>query len=277
MNDEKPNRTKAPRIKNPARYRLEFIKENTLNTVWSVRMTRARVWIVTAASIAAVLALFWTVIAFTPLRQLLPGALHGDLRARYLDASFRLDSLEQAAKLNEAYMANIINVMSGQLTTVESETAERVSIPDSLLLASEEEKQFVRSYEEEERFNLSVLAPIAAEGMIFSSPVPMAEKPQAQQGGKAVEFRGGVAMPAVAVYRGTIVSSTVRSDGLSTVVVQHPNDFVSVYDGISEPYVERGDKVEQAQRIGVVAPKSVMTFELWHKGSPLKPDDYIAL
>ena len=45
-------RRSNPDYKNPARYRLDFIKENTFNRVWSLRMTRTRVFLVTAAIIA---------------------------------------------------------------------------------------------------------------------------------------------------------------------------------------------------------------------------------
>ena len=37
--------------KNPARFRLDFIKENTFNRLWTVRMTRARVVLVSAAAL----------------------------------------------------------------------------------------------------------------------------------------------------------------------------------------------------------------------------------
>lgn len=278
MNVKKANnRTKSAGFRNPAHYRLDFIKENTFNTLWSVRMTRTRVWLVSIACFAAIAAFLWCVVAFTPLRQLLPGALHGDLRARYLDAAVRLDSLENITRINEAYISNLAEIFRGPETKPKLEEAPVVSVPDSLLSASEQEKQFVRSYEAEERFNLSVLAPIAAEGMLFSAPVPMAESARTLPGANSLEIHARGAMPATAVYRGTVISVTVRPDGKSVVVVQHPNDFISVYDGLTDVYIRRGDKVGAAQRIGAVPAKGTMQFELWHKGTPLNPAEYIAV
>ena len=97
-------RREGPGYRNPARYRLDFIKENTFNRVWSVRMTRARVFLVSAAIIAGGAALLWVIIAYTPVRQLLPGALKGDLRAQYIETAVKLDSLEQAAARNRAQL-----------------------------------------------------------------------------------------------------------------------------------------------------------------------------
>ena len=73
--------TRSP-YKNPARYRLDFIKENTFNRLWTVRMTRVRVVIVSVAAMLALVALVWAVIVYTPLRHFVPGTLKGDLHAQ---------------------------------------------------------------------------------------------------------------------------------------------------------------------------------------------------
>ena len=98
-------------------------------------MTRARVFAVTAAIIAGGAALLWVIIAYTPVRQLLPGALKGDLRADYIAAAVKLDSLEQAASLNAAYIANIAAIINGDIAAADSTVAQMVAIEDSLLAA----------------------------------------------------------------------------------------------------------------------------------------------
>lgn len=266
------------RIKNPARYRLDFIKENTLNTLWSVRMTRARVWAACCAIFAACAALIWVILAFTPLRQLLPGTLKGDLREQYIETALKLDSLEQVSRLNTAYIANLLEALNGPEEAASVAVAATApSVPDSLLAASDAERQFVRSYEDEERFNLSVLAPLAAEGMIFSPPVASAVTVLPVPSKTGVSISGGNTAPVSAIYRGTVISSFTAQDGTTTVTIQHPNDFISVYQGLGDVFVEKGDKVTAAQRIGHIAPRQKLIFEFWHKGSPLDPRDYMPL
>lgn len=238
-------------------------------------MTRARVFAVTAAIIAGGAALLWVIIAYTPVRQLLPGALKGDLRADYIAAAVKLDSLEQAASLNAAYIANIAAIINGDIAAADSTVAQMVAIEDSLLAAGEAERQFVRSYEAQERFNLSVLSPIAAEGMIFSSPVGSTAT-TAPLPAKGIEVSGPKGAAMSAIYRGTVVAVVASPNGTSAVMVQHPNDFVSVYSGLGEVFAERGARVEAGQRLGHVGQRPA-TFELWHSGSPLNPEDYINL
>lgn len=268
-------RSKTPvSYKNPARFRLDFIKENTFNRVWSVRMTRTRVLIVSASIVAAGIALLWVALAYTPLRQLLPGALKGDLRAEYLTTAVKLDSLELAAGRNAAYLANIAALLQGEVAQDDTARVQEIAVDDSLLAASEAERRFVRSYESQERFNLSVLAPIAAEGMVFAAPVGATAKTESLDT-KGLMIKGPRNTSVSAVYRGTIVMMTTGSDGLTSIAVQHPNDFVSVYTGLGEVFVDRGQRVEAGQRLGQIGDHALV--ELWHKGTSLDPLDYIPL
>jgi len=264
---------KAPiSYKNPARFRLDFIKENTFNRVWSVRMTRARVLVFSAAVIAAGLALLWIVFAYTPVRQLLPGALKGDLRAEYLATAVKLDSLELAVGRNAAYLANIAALMQGEIAETDTVQAPEIAVDDSLLAASEAERQFVRSYESQERFNLSVLAPIAAEGMVFAAPVGATAQTESLAT-KGLQIKGPRNTSVSSVYRGTVIAVSIGADGMTSIAVQHPNDFASVYTGLGEVFVDRGQRVEPGQRLGQVGERTVV--ELWHKGTALDPLDYI--
>ncbi len=264
--------------KNPPHYRLDFIKENTFNRVWSIPMTRSRVIIGSIAVIASLAALLWVIFAFTPMRQLLPGALRGNLRNQYLETALRLDSLEQSARINQAYIDNIVAILNDELPSdsIRQIAETQVAISDSLLAASELEQQFVERYREEERFNLSVLTPIAAEGMVFSSPASVgAEISDINEGipGELITSPGPV--QASAVYRGTVVGTSTLPDGTTTVLIQHPNDFLSIYSGLNDIYISRGKKVMAGQRIGTGSKGNGIVYELWHNGSPLNPRDYI--
>ncbi len=96
-------------------------------------MTRTRVWIVSLASLAAILALLWTVCSVYSTQAVAPGALKGDLRARIVDTSLRLDSLEHAANLNQAYLENIRRVFEDVPTENRESAAPSVHVTDSLL------------------------------------------------------------------------------------------------------------------------------------------------
>lgn len=264
MNSEKKPRHKQ-HYRTPRRYRIELINENTLSRLWSLRLSGIRILLALAATVAAIASLIFVILTFTPVRGLLPGQLRGDLRQRYIASSLRLDSLQHAAALNDAYTRNILAILGDSVTAQDTPATTDSVRPgieiDSLAQASDRERRFVQQYESTERYNLSVLAPIAAEGMIF-------EQPTSDPSG---------AGPVSAIYRGTVIACHPQPDGHTTVLIQHPNDFISVYTSLADTYVAKGDKVSAAQRIGHTTKSSPLVFELWHGGTSLDPSLYIQI
>jgi murein DD-endopeptidase MepM/ murein hydrolase activator NlpD len=267
-----------------SRYRLDFIYENTFNRVWSVRMTRTKVVLGTIAVIASIAALITMIFMFTPVGQLLPGKIRGDLRAQYIDTSLKVDSLEKQAKLYDAYAQNILDIISGSLEPekpkVETDSLGNLILPiDSLMKAGDAEKQFVQQYEQENRFNLSVLSPIAAEGMSFATPVMVVnpDDVSSREGEQAVNIAVKKLTPISAIYRGTVINIYRNSDDLYTIIVQHPNDFISVYDGLTTVFVKKGYKVQSGERLAHAGERGDATFrfELWHNGAELNPTEYM--
>jgi len=241
------------------RWRVEIVNENTLARTWSIGLSGLRVWAAVAVVVGALASLIAVIFMFTPLGALLPGHLDGDLRSQYLDAALRIDSLERITRSHKAYTDNIRSIFEGTAdeSAAEASTTAPVAGADSLIEASEAERRFVRQFEARERFNLSVLSPIAAEGMIFENPV--------ENGTGYVD----------AVYRGTVISVARTTGGSYTMTVQHPNDFLSVYSRLDEVYADKGSKLIAGQRIGRTAAGVRLDFELWHAGSALDPSQYI--
>lgn len=245
-------RHRIPRA--PRRWLVEITNENTLGRVLSFRLTGIKVYMALLATIASIASLIVVFFTFTPVGKWIWG--ERNLRDQYVDLAIRLDSISTLAQVNDAYTSNILAILTDSLR-VDSIPSAPTAGSDTLLAASEAERQFVERFESEQRFNLSVLSPIAAEGMIFETPVT----------------KVGVGGPIMSVYRGTVIARNVAPDGSISLVVQHPNDFISVYSGLTDAYVTKGAKVIAGQRIG--ASNSEPLFELWRGGAALDPYLYI--
>lgn len=270
---------RARSYRNPGQYRLDFIKENTFNRVWSIHMTRPKAILGLCVVVAAIAALITVIFLFTPVRRLLPGQMAGDLRTGYIDMTVRLDSLAETARVNDAYIRNIATVLAGDPTcnpdTVTTGEGP-LPYPDSILRASEAEKEFARRYEQTERYNLSVLAPLAADGMVFGSPTGgTVSYSELATGGVMLQGPGSFAL--CAVYRGTVVACMSDAHGRYTLVIQHPNDFVTIYTGLGQVYVNRGSRVVAGQRIGAAIAGQGVEFEFCHNGTMLDPADYLPI
>ncbi len=244
-------------------------------------MGRAKVWLASIGCVAALAALIFVVLGYTPLRRMLPGSLSDDMRVRYQTSVLRMDSLERAAQIQYRYTSNIAAILGGaspdSIAAAVPATVQPVapSVTDTLPAAGEAERAFVRAYDEQNRFNLSVLAPIAAEGMVFNPPLAVSAQTTAVAGG-GLSLNPHRAAAVSAIYRGTVTGVYHGPDGTSTIVVQHPNDFVSVYGGVGDVFVERGQRVEPGQRMAHTGLRTPLLFELWHNGTALDPREYMA-
>ena len=141
----KGRRTRRTRVRNPRHYRLDFIKENTFNRLWSIRMTRTRVWLGGLTFFAAVAALIFVVFAFTPMRRLLPVSMEKTIRAGYLETSLKLDSLERVVERQAVYNTKVSAILDGKPVSDTIPPMAAVAVADSdALAARENEKRFVK-------------------------------------------------------------------------------------------------------------------------------------
>lgn len=263
------------------RYRLSLDRTSSLTRLWSVSGSKFTMILLGVALFIAAGLLWLAAVVYTPLRNLLPARFTYELRDRYTDMSARVDSINEVSDMYGRYLSNLHSILADSLHdgTGRDQKTEVHDIPlDSLLTATEREKTFVRNFEDRERFNLSVLSPIAAEGMVFFPPLLLSDPDIIVTGEPipSVSVTAPAATGVSAIYRGTVLSINYTSGRGFTVIIQHPNDFVSVYSNLTETFCVRGAMVAGGERIGLTAARKPLSFELWHNGTPLSPLDYIA-
>lgn len=279
---QKNSKDRKPRhpFKTPSRFRLSFTNENTLNEIWTVKFTRAKVIIAVIVILLAISSMVATLILLTPIRTLLPGYLKESQRHQNIVNTIRIDSLLARAEINSAYINNLRTIFSESADTVMRQLptpSDSAMSVDSLLPASDIEREFVRKFEEQEKFNLNVLSPIAADGVDFFTPVAgamVADNGEANL--TSVTLIAAPRSPVTAILEGTVVDANSTLDDGNTVIIQHPNGFVSRYGGINSLFVNKGDKVLTGTALGVIDDGSEkIILELWHNGTRLNPADYI--
>ena len=84
------------------------------------------------------------------------------------------------------------------------------------------------------------------------------------------------------VLDGTVIISHWTSETGYVIAIQHKNDYVSLYKHNSSLLKEVGDFVNAGDHIAVIGNSGELSsgphlhFELWHKGTPANPEDYIS-
>ena len=95
--------------------RLVILNDDTFEEIFSLRLTLMNVFVV--ATVGTILIIFVTtfIIAFTPLREYIPGYASTKLRKDATELALKSDSLSTALKKNEVYQQSIIKVLNGDL------------------------------------------------------------------------------------------------------------------------------------------------------------------
>lgn len=261
------------KFKTRKKYRLTFINENTFNAVWSVKLSRAKVWVLSIVTVAAIAALILLLTVATPVSSLLPGYLKPSQRAENINSALRVDSLAGVLADNSAYLQNIAAILDGSIEPDSLPQAEAPAVADTLMATSAAERAFVDRWNTRSRYNLSALAPAAGSGtMAFHSPV-------AQASTDSLIARGAVNTLRIAAPRGAAVTSVesgtvtdVRFDDSVGYVVtmQHPDNGMSVISGLSDISVATGQKLLSGQAMGRTDGRPLF-LTIWLDGTSIDP------
>ena len=277
-------RLKEPRVE---KYRVTLADDNTHKQLGVMHFTRWTFFLTVISGVMLFLAGAFAIVAFTPLKTLLPGYPDAHTRSMTIQNALTVDSLQNVISRWEFYTENLKSVLAG---------GTRVGI-DSVMKAYETVSG--QEYSEAQlRENDSLLREkvvqaeqfairgskrtLPLEGIHFFTPL---------QGVVSNAFVAGIhpyvdiTAPAnsvvMSVLEGTVVAEGWSDEYEYTVVIQHPGDLISVYRRNQKLLKKTGDRVTAGMPIALVAGSSSQTagdhlhFELWYKGEAVDPAKYI--
>ena len=111
MTTKKFNFRKNLFIKN----RLVILNENTFEEIFSFKLNLMNVFVTFTLGGIFLILITTFIIAFTPLREFIPGYSSSELKKNATQLAIKSDSLETALKKNEAYIKGIQKVLRGEL------------------------------------------------------------------------------------------------------------------------------------------------------------------
>lgn len=258
-----------------------------LENVMTVRLSPVKATLIGLALLAAAVLLGVAVVICTPLREMLPGYMKADQRAATQVNVMRLDSLRDVLMQREAYLSNIRTLLDTDrpvtpVGSADSDDSDMIAPePDSLMESSERERRFIASMRDREKYNISVLAPLDADGMTFVSPAPRGIITSDSRSSERAVLALPAGTPVVAVADGRVISvSSGRAPVHMAVVVQHDNGFVSRYSSLETATVAPGDRVEAGQPIALEGARGDgggrrAVLEMWHDSDPVVPYRYV--
>ena len=269
------------------KYKLSFINENTLEEVWSFRLSQLSVFISLGVFAFSLVAFTAFIIIMTPIRNYLPGYLDVEVRKEIVQNALRADSLERMIEIQNLYLKNVTGIISGtiELDSIrEIDSLARVDA-DFEIPRSPEEEEYVKNFEQEEKYNLTVLNtnPLPMDGLFFYKPVNgvISSHYQADIHHFGVDIAAASKESVLATLDGTVMYAGYDPNQGNVIQLQHKNGFVSVYKHNELLLKEPGEQVVAGEVIALVGNTGKLStgphlhFELWYNGKPVNPEDFI--
>ena len=266
------------------KYKLTIINENTLEEVVGIHVSKLNGLSVLLSACTIIFLIAATIIAFTPLRNYLPGYMNSEIRSQVVTNALRADSLQQMLERQNRYVMNIQDIFSGKVKadTVQSIDSLTTLRAEQLLARSEEESAFIKKYEETERYNLrNITGEREVGGLIFYRPTRglMLANFNPDQKHYGVDLTANPDESILAVLDGTVVFAAFTAETGYVVQIQHSQNFVSIYKHCGTLMKHQGDKVKGGDVIALIGQghkeKPHLHFELWYKGTPVNPGKYV--
>jgi murein DD-endopeptidase MepM/ murein hydrolase activator NlpD len=284
---EKKKRRKEIKRKLLHKYRLVILNENTFEEKISFKLNRLNVFVTGTLVAIALIALTTLLIAFTPLREYIPGYSSTALKRQATVLTYKTDSLVNALNYTNRYLENIRNVLTGEVQTsqITSDSIfEGLKIdPSQVDLNPIREDSLLRAQVAlEDKYNLFEQPTFDGSVLLFTpltGSISQAYDPDHQH--FAVDIVAPRDTPVKAVANGTVIFSEWTAATGYVVIVDHQQGLLSVYKHNGSLTREQGAVVRAGEVIATVGNTGELTtgphlhFELWKDGNPVNPMNYI--
>jgi len=284
---KKGKKRKEIRRKLLHKYRLVILNESTFEEKISFKLSRLNVFVTGSLFIVGLIGLTTLFIAFTPLREYIPGYSSTKLKRQATELTYKTDSLVTVLNYTNKYLNNIRMVLRGD---IENNQINRDSLfeqfkidPSTVDLSPIREDSMLRAEVAlEDKYNLFEINK-EGEGLVLFSPVSgtISQEYDAQYKHYAVDIVALKDTPVKAVAAGTVIFSEWTTETGYVLIMEHKNGILSVYKHNGSLNKNQGDFVRAGEVIASVGNTGELTtgphlhFELWNNGNPVNPADYI--
>jgi len=268
-------------------YRIVVFNDLNLHIIKQVRFD-ARTLLMTLASAVILIIIAVTVlIAFTPLREYIPGYTSNDIRRTLINNALVVDSLEHEIQMRDKYYHDFRLMVMGE-SPVDT-LARRISPADSSEIKYS--KYNADSLFKDEIGSVPLTASLLSfsaqsgdiSGMNFVSPLRgvITNHQNLGSGHLGIDIVGKANSDISVVAEGTVTLAEWTTETGYVIQVQHKNNLLTVYKHNARLLKKEGDKVKEGEIIAVMGNTGKETtgphlhFEMWLNGVSLNPEEYI--
>ena len=218
-----------------SKYRLVILQDESFAEKFSMVLAPLNVFILVGSVLIILITLVISIVAFTPLREFIPGYADVNLRRNALDASLRADSIATELENKNAYMQNLLYILQGKTppspASVPSDSTHKYdnitikkSKSDSLLRAQiEAEDKYALSANDEKGQTKTISS------FFFFTPLngTVTSSFNSKNSHFGIDITAGENEAIKATINGTVVFASWTNTEGYVIQIQHDNNLIS--------------------------------------------------
>ena len=284
-------------LKNIRAWQRNFFRKRRFNMLnatdnseeWHMHLSPASIFAAFVSFALLLFILILTLVAYSPVLEFLPGYRTEADRSResLVQNIIRLDSMERMMNDMLTYNQNIVLIMEGKtpvarvLANSDSTRATKV-----LVMPSPEDSVLRAQMEGDGEYAVTGRSGgsrrSVREAIELATPVEgiITDRFDIRNGNFGIRIAAAASDRIAAVDNGTVVLSLWTPETGYMVELQHAGNLLSVYKGLSQSLVTKGQTIRAGELIGYNAEAEqgevrLFEFELWNTGKPVDPEGYI--
>ncbi len=271
-------------VKSRTHYILVLRNRETWDDKFSLILTPLNTLMLLSGIMVSFSILILLLLTRTPLREYVYGGDPSEkYKIEYLKMNYLKDSLAQRVITIDKERNNLLNILMGRDSIYRNapkpDTAD-VSGNVDFDKISPEEKDL---REQLENGDINQLEPVGYSGNTLYTPLQgfITDTFNIKKNHFALDIAAPKNTAVKSVMNGMVIISTWTPDNGNIIVIQHPNDMISVYKHNSAllknngNYVSAGEPVALVGNTGELSSGYHLHFELWQNGIPVNPKDFI--
>jgi len=270
------------------KFRLVVLNEDTFQEYFSIKLSRLNIFVLGGIFSILLVSLTTIFIAFTPLKEYIPGYSSTSLQRKATKLVYETDSLKNRLGVLQNYTQSLITVLTGNHPITDEnidslkKTASQSTVDIKKLNATKADSVFREKVESKDRFPLFDKAENKID-IVFFAPITgnITQDFNANNKHFAIDIVAVTGTPIKVIEDGTVIFSEWTAETGYVIIIEHLNGFISVYKHNGALLKQQGDFVKSGEVIASVGSTGELTtgphlhFELWYNGYPVNPINYI--
>ena len=262
-------------------YRFVIMDDATFEEKIVFKLKPLSIFVTVVISILALIFLSISLVAFTSLREYIPGYGSTKQGEKITSLQIKVDSLNLALFEMENYGNDIKRILlgedfledtSGMNDFEKKEVNFTMTNYDSLLLQLIDEEPIFIKEQSEQQFIKSQQNSMHT---LFFPPVSGMLQQRYSEQHQYISIAAKKNASVYASTSGTVIYEGYDLQNGTSLIINYPNNGLMIYRQVGTPQVSVGDVVKAKQVIAITDFDQVVYFELWIDGTAVNPENYI--